>query len=89
MRDWQATVQASGIDAVEDLASRPWPCPMAGAVLGVFRAGGAAAAWLVIGHEGSWAVASCADGTVSAPFGSLAGALAAIDPREPAQRRKH
>ncbi len=80
LREWQAAALTIGIDAVEDLASRPWPYPIAGTVIGVFEVGGAAASWMVIGHNGAWAVASCADETVSQTFDSLAEALAAIYP---------
>jgi hypothetical protein len=80
LRDWQAVAGTIGVDAVEDLTSRPWPCPIAGAVIGVFQAGSETALWLVIGHDGTWAVASCAEGTVSPTLNSLAEALAVIYP---------
>jgi hypothetical protein len=69
-----------GIESAEDLTSRPWPCPIAGTVIGVFQAGAAAARWLVIGHNGAWAVACCAENVVSRTFHSLAEALSAICP---------
>ena len=80
LRDWQSAARTAGIDAVEDLASRPWPCPVADTVIGVFRAGLETAPWLVIGHNGAWAVASCAEGSVSRTLHSLAEALAVIYP---------
>ena len=80
MREWQATARAIGVDAVEDLTLRPWPCPVAGTVIGVFRSGSEAAPWLVIGHNGAWAVASCVENEVSQTLNSLAEALAVIYP---------
>ncbi len=80
LREWQTAARAIGIDAVEDLASRPWPCPIADTVIGVFQAGTEAAPWLVIGHIGTWAVACCTEGTVSRTLHSLAEALAVIYP---------
>jgi hypothetical protein len=78
LREWQAAAKAIGIDAVEDLASRPWPCPIADTVIGVFQAGTETAPWLVIGHNGAWAVACCTEGTVSRTSQSLAEALGVI-----------
>ena len=80
LREWQAAAKAIGIDAVEDLASRPWPCPIADTVIGVFQAGTETAPWLVIGHNGAWAVACCTEGTVSRTSHSLAEALGVIYP---------
>lgn len=76
-----------GIDAVEDLTVRPWPCPITGIVIGVFQASVTAADWLVIGHNGAWAVAACADGQVSRTLHSLAEALAVIYPGQPGDGR--
>ena len=78
LRHWQAAARGAGIDGVEDLASRPWPYPVKGVVIGVFGEGSEAAQWLVIGQHGSWAVADCADATVSQSFSSLRAALATI-----------
>lgn len=75
---WQRSARAVGIDAVEDLIERPWPCSADGAVIGVFVEGDEAAAWLVVKHNGRWAVASCADCTVSRSVESLADALAEL-----------
>jgi hypothetical protein len=80
LREWQSAARTIGIDAVEDLAPRPWPCPIADTVIGVFRAGSETAPWLVIGHNGAWAVAHCAEGSVSRTLHSLAEALAVIYP---------
>jgi hypothetical protein len=80
LREWQSAASKVGIDAVEDLASRPWPCPVAETVIGVFRAGSETAPWLVIGHNGAWAVACCTEGSVSRTLHSLAEALAVIYP---------
>ncbi len=80
LREWQVSAQAIGIDAVEDLTSRPWPCSVAGTVIGVFIAGSTAARWLVVGNEGAWAVARCVEGDVSRTLNSLAEALTVIFP---------
>jgi hypothetical protein len=80
LREWQSAASEIGIDAVEDLASRPWPCPVADTVIGVFRVGAPTAPWLVIGHNGAWAVACCSEGSVSRTLHSLAEALAVIYP---------
>lgn len=78
LRRWQAEARSAGIDGVEDLASRPWPCPVDGVVIGVFGHGAEAAQWLVIGQNCSWAVAHCVEATVSPSFDSLQEALATI-----------
>lgn len=78
LRRWQAEARRVGIDGVEDLAHRPWPCPVQGVVIGVFGHGAEAAQWLVIGQNCSWAVAHCVEGTVSPPFENLPEALATI-----------
>ena len=80
LREWQVSATAIGIDAVEDLGSRPWPCPVTGIVIGVFTAGSKMARWLVVGEEGAWAVAFCSTGDVSPTLNSLAEALAEIHP---------
>ncbi len=80
LREWQVSARTMGIDAVEDLTLRPWPCPVAGTVIGVFNAGSKAAQWLVVGQDGAWAVACCAEGEVSRTLNSLAEALAVIYP---------
>lgn len=77
---WCREASTIGIDSVEDLTSRPWPCPVAGTVIGVFQAGAAATRWLVIGQNDAWVVACCADSVVSRTFHSLAEALSAICP---------
>ena len=86
LRGWQRAASTIGVDAVEDLASRPWPDPIADTVMGVFCAGSETAAWLVIGHNGAWAVARCTEGSVSRELHSLAEALAVIYPGSPQLR---
>ncbi len=76
--DWQSRVREIGIDAVQDLAPRRWPCPIADTIIGVYKLGDELASWLVVGHAGWWAVSCCGDGTVSRSFGSLADALALV-----------
>jgi hypothetical protein len=83
LKGWQAAARSVGVDGIEDLAGRPWPCPVNGSVIGIFRRGSNAAVWLVIGQNAAWAVATCADGTVSQPLHSLAEALATIYPGRP------
>jgi hypothetical protein len=78
--DWRRAAKAFGIDAVEDMIERPWPCPVADVILGIFRSGDEQASWLVIGHNGQWVVACCAEGTVSPTVGSLADALSLVQP---------
>ena len=80
LQDWRHAAQDIGIDAVDDMMLRPWPCPVADVIIGVFRAGDDRAAWLVIGHNGSWAVARCADGSVSHSVETLVEALSLIHP---------
>ena len=76
--DWQSQARAIGIDAVQDLAPRRWPCPIADTIIGVYKLGDELASWLVVGHAGWWAVSCCDDGTVSQSLGSLADALALV-----------
>ena len=78
LEQWQRAARAVGIDAVEDLIERPWPCAVDGAVIGVFVEGDQAAAWLLVKHNGRWAVACCADCTVSPSVESLPEALAEL-----------
>ena len=80
LREWQISARAMGIDAVEDLTFRQWPCPVAGTVIGVFTARSKTARWLVVGEAGGWAVACCPEGNVSRTLNSLAEALAVIRP---------
>jgi len=80
LEEWLRTVWLRGVDAVEDLAGRPWPCTVAETVIGVFRQGEDQAGWLVVGQEGQWAVATCATGEVSQPVASLSDALSLICP---------
>jgi hypothetical protein len=71
---WQQAARAVGIDAIEDLSQRPWPYA-ADAVIGVFVEGDETAACLVVKHNGRWAVACCADNSVSPSVESLVDAL--------------
>ena len=78
LEQWQCAARVAGIDAVEDLIERPWPCTVDGAVIGVFVEGDEAATWLVVKHNGRWAVACCADCTVSRSVETLPEALAEL-----------
>jgi hypothetical protein len=80
LETWLRAVAANGIDSAADLAGRAWPCPIDGAVIGIFTQDADAASWLVVKHNGQWAVARRMDFTVSRPVSSLAEALEAIDP---------
>jgi hypothetical protein len=78
LRRWLRSARAVGIEAVEDLTARHWPAALSAAVIGVFLFDEQSAAWLAVGQEGSWAVASCPDGDISPPVSSLADALAIV-----------
>ena len=78
LQTWRKLALPAGIDMVEDMMARPWPCPVADSILGVFRFGEDMAAWLVIGQDGTWVVARCSDGTVSEQYDSLAEALSQV-----------
>lgn len=80
LREWQHRAGEAGIDAVEDLSTRAWPCPISGSVIGIFQSGAEAARWLVIGQDDAWAVAYCTQGEVSRTLRSLSEALALIYP---------
>jgi hypothetical protein len=80
---WQDAALAVGVDAVEDLQGRPWPCPIAEAIIGIFKRGDDQARWLIVGQGGQWVVASSASGGISRPFDSLADALSLICPMPP------
>jgi hypothetical protein len=78
---WIVAAQAGGIETAEDLGTRLWPDYGAENVIGVFKSGHMLASWLVVGHDGSWAVASCGDGAVSPRLPSLADALKLVYPQ--------
>jgi hypothetical protein len=78
LEQWQRAARAVGIDAVEDLSQRLWPCFVNGAVIGVFVEDDETAAWLVVKHNERWAVSCCADNTVSRSVESLSDALAQL-----------
>jgi hypothetical protein len=80
---WLAAAREAGIDAAEDLGTRPWPSEAAQTIIGVFKSGHLLASWLVVGKDGDWAVACCADGLVSPPLATLSDALALVCPVEP------
>src|ERR1700722_10791002 len=80
-----AARKAGGIDTAEDLGVRPWPGTGTENIIGVFKSGHLLASWLIVGHAGAWAVASCGDSAVSSRVPSLADALALVYRREPAQ----
>lgn len=75
LRQWIGAAHAAGFDDVRDLTARRWPAPMPGTVIGVYMRGDQHAAWLAVEQDGSWAVASRVDGSVSRPVTSLMDAL--------------
>lgn len=77
---WLDAARSAGIDSAEDLTARAWPVAAADCIIGVFKAGHLLASWLVVGHGGTWAVACCADATVSASFAQLTDALEVVCP---------
>jgi hypothetical protein len=82
---WIEAARERGIDTAEDLGVRPWPGTGTENIIGVFKSGHLLASWLIVGHAGAWAVASCGDSAVSSRVPSLADALALVYRREPAQ----
>lgn len=80
LQTWRKLALPAGIDMVEDLMARPWPCAVADSILGIFRFGEDTAAWMVIGQDGTWVVARCDNGTISQQYGTLAEALSQIYP---------
>jgi hypothetical protein len=80
LQNWWKRASLAGIDMVEDLIARPWPRPVADAIIGVFRSGEELATWMVIGRSGAWVVACCSDGKVSTPVNTLEAALSQIHP---------
>jgi hypothetical protein len=80
---WSESARSNGIDAIEDLTRRSWPNCDAETVIGVFQSGHLLATWLIVGSEGSWAVACCRDVTVSQPVPNLADALHIVCPVAP------
>ena len=78
LEQWLRAARAVGIDAIENLSRRPWPFPVDGIVIGVFVEESEAATWLVVQHNGRWAVAFCANNTVLPSVESIADALAQI-----------
>jgi hypothetical protein len=79
---WIVAARDGGIDTAEDLGIRPWPGLGAETVIGVFKSGHLLASWLIVGHDDSWAVASCGDSAVSSRVASLADALKLVYPRQ-------
>lgn len=75
LQDWRVAALSIGVDAVEDLSGRRWPCAIDSVVIGVFQAGEREASWLVVKHDDQWVVASCLDLTVSPAVDSLDAAL--------------
>jgi hypothetical protein len=82
LQKWWKLALPAGIDMLEDLGARPWPCPVADTIIGIFRFGEEMAAWMIIGQDGAWVVANCSDGMISRQFDSLASALSQVHPVE-------
>jgi len=83
-----AARKGCGIDTAEDLGVRPWPGLATETIIGVFKSGHLLASWLIVGHGGSWAVASCGDSAVSPRVPDLADALALIYSPQPASQSR-
>jgi hypothetical protein len=75
---WLDSARDSGIDATEELRHRPWPVPITGDLIGVFREGERNASWLLIAQNGFWTVVSVAEGQLLATRPTLAEALTVI-----------
>jgi hypothetical protein len=75
---WQVAARSAGIDAIEDLSERHWPMAVDATVLGIYRAGGEYASWLVVGRDGDWCAASCDDNQVLGSGKSLRAALTLV-----------
>src|SRR5258708_25771100 len=82
LQKWWKLALPAGIDMLEDLRARPWPCPVADTIIGIFRFGEEMATWMVIGQDGAWVAANCSDGMISRQFDSLASALSQVHPVE-------
>ncbi len=76
---WLDHAGTSGIDAVLDLAVRPWNIVGADAILGVFESDKNQASWLIVRGVSGWTVARCSDGFVSDVSICLADILSLID----------
>lgn len=72
---WIEAARSGGIDTAEDIGFRSWPGHGTETIIGIFKPGHMLASWLVVGHGGCWAVASCGDSAVSPRVRSLADAL--------------
>jgi hypothetical protein len=80
LETWLNAAATRDIDSAADLTGRAWPCPIDGAAIGVYTSGADTASWLVVKHNGQWAVACCTDLTVSRSVSTLAEALQTIYP---------
>lgn len=76
---WLGRAETMDIDAVIDLAVRPWDIAGAQAILGVFETAMEHASWLMVRCESRWTLAKCADGSVSTISASLADILGLIE----------
>jgi hypothetical protein len=79
---WIAAAREGGIETAEDLGFRRWPGLGSENIIGIFKSGHLLASWLIVGHAGSWAVASCGDNAVSSRVSTLVDALALVYPRD-------
>ena len=77
LSDWLDS--SSGIDAVIDLALRPWNIAGASAILGIFEANKNQASWLIVRYRLGWTAARCTDGFISDVLESLVDVLSLID----------
>jgi hypothetical protein len=75
--DWLATAKARGIDAVIDLAPRPWNVAGVQAIAGVFKRNLPLASWLIVRCDAGWLLTR-PDGSVSDVSPVLSDILAQI-----------
>ena len=75
---WLDSARDNGIDATEELQTRPWPVAIEADLIGVFREGEATASWLMVGQDELWTVVSVEEGRVLTTRPTLAEALTVI-----------
>ena len=79
LSDWLDQAGSVGIEAVLDLAGRPWNIPGTPAIFGVFECDKDRASWLIVRSYFGWTLARCADGLVSEASALLPDILGLID----------
>jgi hypothetical protein len=77
LADWLQAAKARGIDAVVDLAPRPWCVAGVKAIAGVFERNRPLAAWLIVRCDAGWLLAR-PNGLISEVLPGLSDILAEI-----------